>query len=69
MTKENKHEKDVLAMAVAMKDLRENFIPMLFDFYEGCIAGGFDRDQAFRLTRDYLITLFSRKGGDQKDGY
>ncbi len=69
MDNEETHEDSMLGLIQAAKVMREMFIPELFSYYQAFIKAGFDKDQAFRLSRDYLTALFSNINGDKKDGY
>ena len=52
---------DIHAHDEAVTNIREVFVPMLKSFHDACLTEGFDEDQAFILTMEYMkITLGPR---------
>ena len=52
--------KDIHRYEQAQEDVKRNFCPMLFSFYQGCVDSGFNNTQAFRLTNSYMISIITK---------
>ena len=44
----------------AQEDIKRNFCPLLFSFYQGCFDSGFNNTQAFYLTNSYMISILTK---------
>lgn len=49
--------KDVHDIEQSAAAIREQFCPVLFSVYGGFISAGFDKEQAFELTKIYLSLI------------
>jgi len=52
--------KDIHKMEQASQAMREQFVPVLYSFFEGAMKVGFSREEAFELTQSYLTLIFSQ---------
>ena len=51
---------DIHKISQAAAEIRDQFIPMLYAFYKKCVAEGFSEEQAFNLTKTYMIQILNK---------
>lgn len=47
--------KELADLDQSMKILTDTFPPMLWGFYKGCLYQGFTKEEAFELTKVWLL--------------
>ena len=56
--------REIHNMDESFTDVSKYFVPSLWGFYQACLREGFDRDQALRLTRDWMTGILTGKKRD-----
>ena len=55
---------EIHEMDQCMESLKEHTLPQVFSYYNGAIAAGFDKEQAFTIARDFHKMILTGKKDD-----
>ncbi len=60
--------KQVHEMDQCMASIKQHTIPQFYNYYQGCLEAGFDKEQSLTMTIEFQkIILTSRKDPDDMD--